>query len=119
MRRRPLIAATILVLAGAGSIAVASDRSRRLESQAQIATPPVARAGQSIPAFDGLRACPGDGRLDFAHYYLGSSFEGLPLKAVLRNCERPVKGEPFPGRQNVITFVVAAKAAMPSRPPGR
>lgn len=58
-----------------------------------------------VPALHGLQACPGDGRAGFSHHFLGLRFRGLPLTSVLRVCDRPVRGEPYPGRQNKLTYV--------------
>lgn len=91
-----LLAAAFL-LAGAAALAL-GDLREPASSQAK-------RSVRGIPAMNGLKACPGDGRTGFANYWLGARFADLPLKAVLRDCQRPVRGEPFPGRLNVITYV--------------
>jgi len=50
--------------------------------------------------FDVARAARFD---EFTLYFLGQSFEGLPLTAVLRRRERPVRGEPV--RANFVSFL--------------
>jgi hypothetical protein len=53
---------------------------------------------------DELLRCTGvEQDLNFVAYSLGSSFEGLPVTALLRDCELPYPGEP--GRANHVTYV--------------
>ena len=69
--------------------------------------PTTARSSAARDAADQrrLKPCWGSAATRFGRFYLGRAFEGLALRAVLRDCDRPVKGEPYPGRTNVMTAV--------------
>jgi hypothetical protein len=50
------------------------------------------------------KACPADGSkaVNFSAYYLGSSFQGLPLQETLRQCTKPGPGR---ARVNYVSFI--------------
>lgn len=51
------------------------------------------------------KPCPPEGSeaVNFSAYYLGESFQGIPLERKLRNCRPPLQGEP--GRPNYLSYI--------------
>ena len=96
MNARTLVAAALLVvgLTGCGSGATAVEVGPRAAAEpAPVAAPP--RGTFSVEEAKEFRP--------FPVYYLGSSYEGLPLVATLREKGRPVPGEPIAA--NTVAFV--------------
>jgi hypothetical protein len=65
------------------------------------ATGPLPNSEPPVPAR--LPCTAADQRLNFSNSWAGQSFEGLPLTAVLRRCDRPVPGDP--GRANYVSYI--------------
>ena len=78
--------------------------------------PPPQQAQPDAAALAAFPACPADGSADFAHYYLGQQFQGLPLEGVLRTCDPPA---PIDGigpvfRTNDILYIYGTCTSPPT-----